>query len=192
MDAVNHGPGGRAVMRSDGFSLLEVMVSIPILTVGVLSLLGVMSLAVRTATSSSPMLVAREKAREAIESVHSARDTGELAWNRVRNVTDGGDFLDGLQDLRVPGTDGLVNTADDGDLEVQRAPGYDGILNTEDDTLTPLAPELFQREIEITPMMFDGTTAINPNLRQITVRVRYKVMGAWRTYALTTYVSAYS
>jgi hypothetical protein len=192
MDAVSRSRLRPIASRAEGFSLLEVMVSIPILTVGVMSLLGVMSLAVRTATSSSPMLVAREKAREAIESVHSARDTGELAWNRVRNVADGGDFLDGMQGLRVPGVDGLVNTADDGDLEVQRAPGYDGILGNEDDTLTPLAPELFQREITITPMMFDGTNAINPNLRQITVRVRYRVMGSWRIYSLTTFVSAYS
>ncbi len=138
------------------------------------------------------MLIAREKAREAVESVHSARDTGELSWSRVRNVADGGAFLDGPQDVRTPGPDGLVNTADDGAIEVLRGPGVDGLLNTTDDTLTALAPELFQREITITPLTFDDSVAVNPNLRQIAVTVSYKVRNAWRTYTLTTYVSSYS
>ena len=96
------------------------------------------------------MLIAREKAREAVESVHSARDTGELSWSRVRNVADGGAFLNGAQDVKMPGPDGLVNTADDGAIEVLRAPGADGVLNTADDALTTLAHELFQRQITIT------------------------------------------
>jgi prepilin-type N-terminal cleavage/methylation domain-containing protein len=175
-----------------GFSLIEVIVAMAILTVGVLSLAGVMALALQTVRSSSTMLVAREKAREAIESVHSARDTGELSWNRVRNVAQGGDFLDGMQNIRTPGPDGLVNTADDGAIEELRAPGADGVLNTADDTVTQLGPQLYQRQITITPMTLDGSATINPNLRAITVTVRYRVLGAWRTYTVTTYVSAYS
>ena len=54
----------------------------------------------QTVGSSSAMLIAREKAREAVESVHSARDTGELSWSRVRNVADGGAFLNGAQDVQ--------------------------------------------------------------------------------------------
>jgi hypothetical protein len=175
-----------------GFSLIEVMIATFVLTVGVLSLVGVMAFGLQTASSSSAMLIAREKAREAIESVHSARDTGELAWNRVRNVADGGDFLDGMRDIRLPGPDGLVNTADDGAVEVLQQPGPDGVLETGDDLRTPLGPELFQREIRITTLNNDGTTTVNPNLRQIRVTVRYRVLGSWRTYTLTTFVSAYS
>ena len=67
--------------------------------------------------ASTPMLVAREKAREAIESVHAARDTGEFAWTTILNVADGGVFLNGAQSVRRPGLDGLVNTADDGAVE---------------------------------------------------------------------------
>jgi prepilin-type N-terminal cleavage/methylation domain-containing protein len=175
-----------------GFSLIEVIVAMVILTVGVLSLAGVMALALQTVRSSSAMLVAREKAREAIESVHSARDTGELSWGRVRNVAQGGDFLDGMQSIRDPGPDGLVNTADDGDIEELRTPGADGLLDTADDVVTELGPELFQREIVIAPLNLDGSATVNPNLREIRVTVRYRVLGAWRTYTVTTYVSAYS
>jgi type II secretory pathway pseudopilin PulG len=192
MARVSRTAANRRFRRTEGFSLIEVMIATALLSVGVLSLVGVMALAVRTAASSSPMLIAREKAREAIESVHSARDTGELAWSRVQNVSDGGDFLDGMQDLRVPGPDGLINTADDGDIEVLHAPGADGLLDTDDDTVTPLAPDLFQREVAITPLTFDGSAAINPDLRRIVVTVRYRVTGSWRTYTLTTYVSSYS
>jgi len=187
---------GRSVAHSlnsaEGFSLIEVMVATLVLTVGVLSLVGVMTLGLQTVASSSPMLIAREKAREAVESVHSARDTGELAWSRARNVADGGDFLDGMQGLRIPGPDGLVNTADDGAIEVLRAPGVDGILGNTDDTLTPLTLERFQRQIAITPLNLDGSATVNPSLRRITVTVRYRVLGAWRTYTVTTFVSAYS
>ena len=96
-----------------GFSLIEVLIAMLVLTGGVLSLLGVIALGVQTVAASSPMLIAREKAREAVESVHAARDTGELAWSRIHNVANGGVFLAGMQDLRLPGADGLVNTADD-------------------------------------------------------------------------------
>jgi hypothetical protein len=182
----------RGVTGEAGFSLIEVMVSTFILTVGVLSLVGVMALGVQTAGTSSAMLIAREKAREAVESVHSARDTGELAWARVRNVNEGGVFRNGMQDLRAPGADGLVNTADDGAIEILRTPGTDGILGNGDDIQTELGPQLYQREISITPLMLDGTTTVNPNLRQIRVIVRFRVLGAWRTYTLTTFVSAFS
>jgi hypothetical protein len=186
------GAVGACRESTGGFSLVEVLVSMLILTGGLLSLAALMAVGVQTAASSSPALIAREKAREAVESVHSARDTGELAWNRVRNEAQGGDFLDGAQDIREPGPDGLVNTADDGDIEVLREPGADGVIDTDDDRLTPLRPELFQREIAITPTNIDGSENENPNLRLITVTVRYRVNGGWRTYSLTTFVSAYS
>jgi hypothetical protein len=185
-------PSARRARGSGGFSLIEVMVATGVLTVGVLSLVGALAFGLNAVASSSAMLIAREKAREAVESVHSARDTGELAWSRVNNVSAGGSFLDGMQDIRTPGPDGLVNTADDGDLETLREPGPDGVLNSVDDILAPLGPDRFQREIAITPLTLDGSTIVNQNLRQITVRVRYRAGGGWRVYTLTTFVSSYS
>jgi prepilin-type N-terminal cleavage/methylation domain-containing protein len=180
------------VEDAGGFTLIEVMIAIVVLTVGVMSMLGVMAMGVQTVGASSNMLIAREKAREAVESVHSARDTGELAWGRVRNVSEGGVFLNGMQDMKLPGVDGLVNTADDGAIEVVKSPGPDGVLGNGDDVSTPLKATEFQREVLITTLNRDSTLIVNPNLRQITVRVRYRVLNAWRTYTLTTFVSAYS
>jgi prepilin-type N-terminal cleavage/methylation domain-containing protein len=182
----------RAAASERGFTLVEVLVAMLILTAGLLSLLGVITLGVTTVAASSPMLIAREKAREAVESVHTARDTGELAWSRINNVASGGVFLAGMQPIKLPGADGLVNTSDDGAIEEIRAPGADGILGNTDDVITRLQSNLFEREIAITTLNQDGTTAINPNLRRITVNVRYRVLGGWRTYTLTTYISNYS
>ena len=177
--------------RSDaGFSLIEVMVAMGILTVGLLALVGVFAMAVTRMAASTPMLVAREKAREAIESVHAARDSGELKWDAVNNVSGGGVFLDGAHPLTMPGNDGLVSTGDDEGIEKVHKPGKNGLLGDGDDEVVALTS--FTRQIVITPLNYDDGGGVNPNLRQVTVNIRYRVEGAWRTYTMTTYVSSYS
>jgi prepilin-type N-terminal cleavage/methylation domain-containing protein len=176
--------------NTDGFSLIEMIVATAILATGLLGLLGFMAHGMRYMATSSPSLIAREKAREAVESVHTARDTGLLSWTKIQNVAAGGVFLAGAQPLKTPGPDGLVNTADDGTVETLRAPGPDGIIGNADDAQTPLST--FTREIQITNLMKDGTSVVNPNLRQITVIISYTVSGVARTYTLTTYVSSFS
>jgi prepilin-type N-terminal cleavage/methylation domain-containing protein len=176
---------------ADGFSLVEVIVATAILAGGLLTLAGFLAQGMRYMAGSSPNLIAREKAREAVESVHTARDTGLLSWTRIQNVPAGGVFLAGAQPLTTPGVDGLVNTADDGGIEQLRTPGPDGILGNTDDIQKPLSN--FTREIQITPLFKDNsTTVVNPNLRQITVILRYTIDGVQRNYTLVTYVSAFS
>ena len=174
-----------------GFSLIEVMIAMSILATGLLSLAGVFTLGMRSLSASSYNLLAREKAREAVESVHTARDTGSLTWAQIRNVSAApvpGVFQDGAQPLRLPGLDGLVNTADDGIVEVTVAPGPDNVLGTSDDVSTPL--NAFTRQIQIADIVTAGVT--NPTLRQLTVTITYRVGPAVRTYRLTTYVSSIS
>jgi len=175
-----------------GFSLIELMVSMGILTVGVLSLAGALTAGVRAISGSSARLIAREKAREAIESVHAARDTGQLSWNNIRNVPDGGIFLSGPQPLRQAGADGIVNTADDtsAQYETQRSPGADGILGNGDDVIASLG-DSFTREITIESLPGSGGQP-NPSLRQITVSIHYLVEGTWRNYQIRTYISSFS
>ena len=176
---------------ADGFSLIEVIVSTGILTAGLLAMAGVFTIGMHHAAGSSPAIIAREKARETVESIHSARDTGDLSFAKINNVASGGVFLNGAQPVKTPGLDGLVNTADDGPaIETIRTPGPDKILGTADDVLTPLTD--YTREIQITNLMLDSDpTKVNPNLRQIKVIVKYKVDGAWRTYTLITYISSF-
>jgi prepilin-type N-terminal cleavage/methylation domain-containing protein len=155
-----------------GFSLIEVLVAMLILTTGLLPLAAVFAAAVQQMASSTPMLMAREKAREAIESVHAARDTGEASWATIRNIAQGGVFLGGARPIKDPGLDGLVNTVDDG--------------------ADQFSPELFTREILINTLNYDGTATVNPNLREVRVIIRYKVSNIWQSYTLVTYISSYS
>lgn len=183
--------------REDGFSLLEMMVALSILMVGLLGLAQVFYYGLAIAGTSSAQLIAREKAREAIESVHTARDTRIITWAQIRNANapdcgpwptttpaGGGQFVNGELDLLAAGADGLVQTADDAGQEM--TPGPDNTLGTADDI--PLAG--FTREITICDV--NGNT----DLRQVVVTIRYPGSGAIgmarRAYTLTTFISSFS
>jgi type II secretory pathway pseudopilin PulG len=173
-----------------GFSLVETIIALGILATGLLSLAGVFVMGLGHMAGSSNNLIAREKAREAVESVHTARDTRVITWAQIKNVSNGGVFLNGQQSIRNPGTDGLVNTADDAleALETLKGPGPDGVLGNTDDTSIPLTD--YKRQIVISDLLTNGVP--NLNLRQITVTVFYKVNQATRSYTLTTYISSFS
>jgi prepilin-type N-terminal cleavage/methylation domain-containing protein len=190
-----------------GFSLIETLIAMAILATGLLSMAGVFILGLNQLSGSSAALVAREKAREAVESVHTARDTRVISWCQIYNVSSAraaacagapaGVFLDGPQNLNNAGEDGLVNTEDDkaAGIAVSMKPGVDNILGTQDDTRMELTS--YSREIEISEIMTNGVA--NPNLRRLRVRVRYGRMTVRdgvsmpeRVYELTTYISAIS
>jgi prepilin-type N-terminal cleavage/methylation domain-containing protein len=179
-------------MRHDsesGFSLIEMMVATGVLAAGLLSLAGIFTVGMIQVRSSSPSLIAREKAREAVESVHTARDMRVITWDEIRNQGRGGKFKDGELDMKAPGDDGLVNTDDDDGLEEMVTPGLDSVLGTDDDVHTPLRD--FKREIQITDLPHpDG--GVYDDLRQLRVIIKYKVGSAWRSYTLSTYISSYS
>lgn len=179
-------------MRHDesGFSLVEVMVATGILVAGLLSLAGVFAVGMLHVRSSSPSLIAREKAREAVESVHTARDMRVVTWDQIRNKSRGGKFLDGEVDMKSPGLDGLCNTDDDDGVEEMLTPGLDNVLGTSDDVHMPLTD--YKRQVEITDIPDPIAGGNYQDLRQLRVIVRYKVGGTWRTYTLTTYISSYS
>lgn len=171
-----------------GFSLIETVIAMGILATGLLGLAGVFAMGLRNLAGSSSNLIAREKAREAVESVHTARDTRVITWAQIRNVSAGGVFVDAATALRMPGADGLVNTADDTTVEEQLGPGHDNVLGTPDDTHLPLTT--FTRQISITELLTNGVP--NPTLRQVRVVITYKVGSTTRSYTLTTYVSSIS
>lgn len=165
-----------------GFSLLETVFSLGILTVGALGLVAVFLQGMQSATSSPGDLTATQKASEAMESVFSARDSHTLTWAQLRNVSDGGIFLKGAQPLKEPGADGIVNTSDDGQIERVEMPGPDQLLGTADDEVETLSD--FMREIQMVDLSRD--------LRSVTVIVTYQVGAATRTYTLIAYISTFA
>lgn len=168
--------------KQSGFTLIETMISIIILGGGLLALASAFSQGMILMATSHYQQIAKEKACEAVESVTSSRDTRVITWARIRNVSRGGVFLDGPQPLRAQGSDGLVNTADDGAPETETLPGPDRLLGTADDIVIPL--NAFTREIEITD--------IAPNLRQIRVIVRYQMGHLAREYQVVTFISSFA
>ena len=170
-----------------GFTLIEALVAMMVLTVGLLGLAQAFYLGMRHMSTSSANLIAREKAREAVESVHTARDTRTITWAQIRNVSNGGAFLDGAHALRNAGDDGLVNTADDtaAGVETVREPGPNGLFGDADDVLRPLAG--FTREIQILEL-----NPVDPDLRELRVTVAFQVGAQRGSYTLRTYVSAFS
>jgi prepilin-type N-terminal cleavage/methylation domain-containing protein len=181
----------------EGFSLLEAVVAMSILAVGLLGLAQAFVVGRAHLSTSSPNLIAREKAREAVESVHTARDTRVITWAGIRNTeavaeddenwgacnsVGGGVFNNGQQPLGAAGDDGLINTDDDGAVEEIATPGEDGILGTDDDYVVPL--NNFTREVEICD--------VNNALREIRVTIRYYMGQLQREYRLRTFISSFS
>lgn len=193
MDQVTH-----ARRNERGFGILEALVAMVILTVALMALAQVLYFGVALAATSTPSLVAREKAREAVESVHTARDTFIIRWNQIRNTVapqgcpagttgnGGGVFVqgNGTDAMLAPGPDGMVNTADDAGEEV--LPGPDGELGTADDV--PLIG--YTRTVTICDV--NG----NPDLRQIIVTIGFNGSNSLgqrrREYRLVTLISRFS
>jgi type II secretory pathway pseudopilin PulG len=172
--------------RQQGFTLLETMIAIVVLMIGLLALLATFALAIGNTQSVQLDAVARQKAREAMESIYTARQTSQISFDAIQNVGNGGGiFTAGFTPMTDPGPDGLEGTADDVPAAPIRLPGASGtITGTNQDQLVELSS--FSRQIAITNI------ANEPNLRQITISVKYLVPQGWyKTYQIQALVSAY-
>jgi type II secretory pathway pseudopilin PulG len=178
-----------------GFSLVETMVALGVLTVGVLGSAAVLATGMQHLSSSPADVIVAQKAAQTIEAVFSARDSGKVTWPHVRNVrgasgNDGGIFLDGPQSIHKAGPDGLVNTGDDEiALETTSSPGRDQRFQTADDETAPLSQ--YTREISIRDVA-NQNGQLNGQVRKVTVTMTYKSGPTTKTYTLVTFISAYS
>lgn len=183
----------KAAKRSvdQGFTLIEVMIAIVVMSVGILAVIASFATAVAATQSAQEDLIARQKVLEAMESIYTARNSQQIPFASVANVSNGGIFLDGAQTLKCAGPDGLVNTGDDvncttqagancpdGGAECMVLPGNDGILGTADDVTMSLGN--FKRTIAITPTTYPtgpNAGSINPNMMAISITVSYTKAG---------------
>jgi type II secretory pathway pseudopilin PulG len=172
-----------------GFSLVESMVALGLLTGGLLGLAAVLSTALSTVTSSSADQLAKDKAYEALESIVAARETKLILWGNLKNAADGGVFLDGAQAITLAGADGIIGTSDDTSAAAATLiqPGPDEAYGTADDRTITFTN--FTRQIQITNA---SPTGAPDTLRQVVVTIRYASGGRTRSYQLTTLVSSYS
>ena len=176
----------------DGFSLLEVMISMAVLTVGLVSLLGVFGLAMASTQTSQQDMIAKQLANEALESIVTARNTSQVSWAQVQNVASGGIFTDGANPIYLAGADGIVGTADDAVAGEQTLiePGPDGVFGTADDVQIPLTG--YQRTILISPVL-DSSGNVIATLRGVNITLRYTTSQAKlpKTYVLSSFISQY-
>ncbi len=189
------GRGGNSRVRRQaerGFSLLEVVISMAVLTVGLVSLLGVFGLAMASTQTSQQDMIAKQLANEALESIVTARNTSQVSWSQVQNIANGGIFMNGANPIYLAGADGIVGTADDAVAGEQTLtePGPDGIFGTSDDVYIPLTG--YQRTILISPV-YDSQGNQVTTLRGVNITVQYTTTQAKlpKTYVLSSFISQY-
>jgi type II secretory pathway pseudopilin PulG len=186
----------------EGFSLIEAMIAIAVMTVGILAVVGSLTFAMAAVQNGEYDLIARQKALEAMESIYTARNSQQpgFSFGSINNVASGGIFKNGAQPLLCAGPDGMVGTTDDvpcqtaagatcpSGVECMVLPGPDGILGTADDVTMSLGN--FTRTITISQVLLpDGT--VNENMVAVTVTVSYNHNGATRSYTTNGLISSY-
>jgi type II secretory pathway pseudopilin PulG len=178
--------------QQTGFTILEALIAVVILSFGILSLAAVYAQGIQVASMTQLDYIAEKKAEEAVETIFAARDSKLLAWTNIRNVTGAGGandgvFLVGAQALLAAGPDGLYGTADDDAANpavVIIGPGPDQILGTGDDVVMSLAG--MRRTIAIVDV------PPSSGLRQITITMTYRAGALARQYTLVSFIGQFS
>ena len=192
----------RGQHAESGFSLIEVVISMAILTTGLVSLLGVFGLAMVSTQTSQNAMIAKQLANESYESIVTARNTTQIGWDDIQNqlstycpVTGAatcGIFLANMQPINNAGADGIYGTSDDAAAGEQtlQDPGTDGVFLTADDLFIPLTG--FQRQITISPL-YDGSGNIVTSVRSVTITVQYSnpQLKLPQSYILNSYISQF-
>jgi len=178
-----------------GFTLLEVLIAMAVLVAGLMSMAYGIGLGLAVVQMSTMDTIAREKAREAMEDVFTARDTSTISFSQICNIPTTGPnpngclFVNGLTPMYTTDSSGLVNTtaAAQGTIETYITPGPDGVIGTTDDVTYNLTG--FQRSILVSAISSsDGYTV----LAQVTVTIQYNPL-PWlsRTVTVVTVMSPY-
>jgi len=178
--------------RQRGFTLMEVLISMVVLTIGLVSLMATIATAVWATQSSQEDMIAKQIAAEAMESIFTARDNSQLTWAQIANTGAGGIFVATPMNIYTAGTDGIIGTADDttsGQPEILTEPGPDGIVGTTDDLKVPL--NNYTRTIAINQAVSAGVPQSNLNTITITINYYTAHMNVPKTYTLQDYISPY-
>jgi type II secretory pathway pseudopilin PulG len=176
----------RTKSGQQGMALVETLIAIVVLMIGLLAVLATFAMAIGNTNTVQLDSVARQKTTEAMESIFTARQTSQITFDKIQNIGSGtGIFSNGVLPMTDPGPDGLDGTADDVSAVPVRLPGSSGVItNSSADVLVNLGN--FTRQIEI------ANVPGNPNVRQITVTVRYPVPQGWfKSYKVQALISSY-
>lgn len=174
--------------RSDsGFSLLETVVAITILTVGLLGVASAIGYAMVASNRGRSITNTKLLAVSILEQMETLRNTGNLTFGQIANVGQVNNagaartflgFPTGPQQVsRNPGPDGIYGTADD-----LIDAGNDNLFGTSDDVVNPnLAILGVTRQIQV--------TSLSGSLKKVQVTVNYSVSGSMQQLKAVCYLN---
>jgi type II secretory pathway pseudopilin PulG len=178
------GSGGR--QSEAGFSLLEMVVAITLLTFGLLGAAQAIGYAMVASNHGRSITNTKLLAVSILEQMETLRDTNQLTFGQIANagfVNNGGavkafaGFQPGFQQVSTnPGPDGIFGTADD-----LIDAGTDGKFGTADDFVNPnFAVVGVTRQIQITDL--------SATLKKVQVTIRYSVNGGSQQLVAISYL----
>lgn len=133
-----------------GFSLLEAVIAISVLSVGLLGVAAAIGYSVTTNNRSRNVTAAKQMVTATFQEVKSMNESRRLTFGQIGNASSGG--FTGFVAVFEPVTSNA---------------GADGIIGTDDDVVVDDDTENdgFYRKIEI--------SEVNPNLKKVTVTIKY-------------------
>lgn len=155
-----------------GFSLIEAVIAILILTIGLIGTAAAVTYALEFSAISRNVTRAKLVVVASIEEIESLRNSRRLDFKQFANtgsVDNNGSaqqFLGFANDYKAvsssPGPDGVNGTPDD----ASTAPGADGVYGTNDDLIdSALVRAGYARKIEI--------INLSSSLKKVVIRVRF-------------------
>jgi prepilin-type N-terminal cleavage/methylation domain-containing protein len=158
----SHSIAGRRRESEAGFSLLEMVVAMVILTIGLLGVASAIGYALMASNSGRGLTNAKLMVASTLEQMETLRNTGQLNFDEISNGAVSGSSFAGF-----PSTFRAVSTL----------PGPDFVFGTADDDVSGNVPNV-TRQILITPLCpGGGSTCTNPTLKRIQVTLRYSANG---------------
>jgi prepilin-type N-terminal cleavage/methylation domain-containing protein len=186
MPAPNHRRS--SIKRSDsGFSLLEMVIAITLLTVGLLGVASAIGYAMVASNHGRSITNTKLLAVSILEQMETLRNTGNLTFGQIANVGQVNNtgaarnfigFPAGPQQVSTnPGPDGMFGTADD-----LVDAGNDQIFGTPDDFINPnFAVVGITRQIQI--------TSLSSSLKKVKVIVDYSANGGMKQLSAVCYLN---
>lgn len=179
------------VKSEAGFTYIDTMIAIIILTVGILALLSAISGAIFQAKAQEQQLNAKQIATSTMESIMAVKETADplrrVGWNAVGNVGSNPNGSGGFSGIFLNGVHSVRTNA-----------GPDQVLGTGDDTGDVAAG--LQRQIVITDICDPDRPSANcatPGpfpvmIRSVQVTFTYFVGAVQRQEVLTTVLTNYA
>lgn len=103
-----------------GFSLIEVLIAIVIITIGLVALSGALVVGVTLPQRSRQQAIAKQIANNIMDTIITAKETAKPGFdvfskfNSTMPMMGGGRFTGGVGAVLLPGPDGVYGTCDDG------------------------------------------------------------------------------